>query len=277
MFGWHGWALRLPGLLAVPALGVAIAVLVRRFAGRAAAVAAVCLLCLNATFLDLASQLKPYAIETLAVVAVVLLWLGPVPGGRDERARGTRRTAAGIVALCAVPAVFVVVPLAALDVLTGAGKRRRRLAEGLPAVGLVTAHACLPRAPVRAARRRLLGHPVPRRTRPVGSPGLRRRPALADRHRIPAGDRQVRPESPAGVRRAAAPAALAACSGDSRLRLGRGGGAAPPPGRPAGPGGGRGRRASHARGERRPVLAVRSDQDEPVPRTAASPGRAGRR
>lgn len=140
ILGWHGWALRLPGLLAVPALGVAIAVLVRRFAGPVAAVAAVCLLCLNATFLDLASQLKPYAIETLAVVAVVLLWLGPTPGGRDERARGTRRTAAGIVALCAVPAVFVVVPLAALDVLTGAGKRRRRLAEVLPAVGLVTAH-----------------------------------------------------------------------------------------------------------------------------------------
>ncbi|MBE3204342.1 MULTISPECIES: hypothetical protein [Parafrankia] len=158
-FGWHTWALRLPGLLALPALGVAVAVLVRRFAGSVAAAFAVCWLCLNATFLDLATQLKPYTVETVATVAVVLLWLGPVRGG-DTRGRGARRMAAGVVALCSVPAVFVIVPLAAMDVLGGGvggggggggrsllrrGQLRRSqlgrcLRETLPAVVLVTVH-----------------------------------------------------------------------------------------------------------------------------------------
>lgn len=138
LFGWHSWALRLPGFLALPALGVAVAVLVRRFAGGAAAVFAVCWLCLNATFLDLATQLKPYTVEALVTVIVVLLWPDPAEGG--ARAAGVRRAAAGIVALWSVPAVFVIVPLAALDVASRGPARYRRLVAALPVVGLVAAH-----------------------------------------------------------------------------------------------------------------------------------------
>ncbi|WP_018504093.1 hypothetical protein [Parafrankia discariae] len=156
LFGWHSWALRLPGFAALPALGALTAVLTRRFSGAVAALFAVCWLCLNATFLDLATQLKPYTIETLAAVAVVLLWLGrPEPGsetgsgsrsrlgpvgrGRLNRGRLIRRTAAGVISLFSVPAIFLVIPLAVMDLVPGPD-RRRRIAETLPSVVLVAAH-----------------------------------------------------------------------------------------------------------------------------------------
>ncbi|ABW16655.1 conserved hypothetical protein [Parafrankia sp. EAN1pec] len=175
LFGWHSWALRLPGFAALPALGALTAVLTRRFSGSVAALFAVCWLCLNATFLDLATQLKPYTIETLAAVAVVLLWIGPAPGsgigagagseaggadsgtggvhsggdarppvrlGSVDRGRLVRRTAAGVISLFSVPAIFLVIPLAVMDVLPGPD-RRRRIAETLPSVVLVAAHTLL--------------------------------------------------------------------------------------------------------------------------------------
>ncbi|SQD98654.1 MULTISPECIES: hypothetical protein [unclassified Parafrankia] len=164
LFGWHSWALRLPGFAALPALGALTAVLTRRFSGTVAALFAVCWLCLNATFLDLATQLKPYTIETLAAVAVVLLWLGPAPGsgigfgaggvhsggdvrppvrlGSVDRGRLVRRTAAGVISLFSVPAIFLVIPLAVMDVLPGPD-RRRRITETLPSVVLVAAHTLL--------------------------------------------------------------------------------------------------------------------------------------
>ncbi|SNQ51428.1 conserved membrane hypothetical protein [Frankia canadensis] len=161
VFGWHSWSLRLPGFVAVPLLGAAIVVLARRFTGLVAAGFAACWLCLNSTFLDLATQLKPYAMETAATVAIVLLWLpgrsgvlpgrsdelsgsaegkpGPACGRRLERGRLLRRTAAGVLGLLAVPGVFVIVPLAVVDVWRGPA-RRWRFVEGLPALVLAAAH-----------------------------------------------------------------------------------------------------------------------------------------
>ena len=140
LFGWESWAGRLRRLLALPAVGAGLVVLVRRFAGPVAAVFAVCWLCLGATFLDLATQLKPYTVEAFAAVAVLLLWTGgPGPGEGRDRVRLLRRTAAGLVALVAVPLVFLVVPLAAAELARGPA-RWRRAAESLPAVLLVGLH-----------------------------------------------------------------------------------------------------------------------------------------
>ncbi|THJ74278.1 hypothetical protein [Candidatus Frankia alpina] len=150
VFGWHAWSLRLPGYAALPLLGAAIVVLTRRFAGTGAAVLAACWLCLNTTFLDLATQLKPYTVEALAAVCIVGVWtadpLGP-PGEAPaagavrglDRGRLARRTAAGALALAAVPGIFVVLPLAAVDLWRGPA-RRWRLVECLPAIALSTAH-----------------------------------------------------------------------------------------------------------------------------------------
>ncbi|MCM3925787.1 hypothetical protein ND748_29455, partial [Frankia sp. AiPs1] len=149
-FGWHSWSLRLPGFIALPLLGATIVVLTRRFAGTASAVFAACWLCLNTTFLDLATQLKPYTVEALAAVCIVAVWtadpLGPAdevsaagaPRGPD-RGRLVRRTAAGVLALVAVPGIFVVVPLAAVDLWRGPA-RRWRLVECLPALALSIVH-----------------------------------------------------------------------------------------------------------------------------------------
>ncbi|WP_235608159.1 hypothetical protein [Frankia casuarinae] len=151
LLGWHSWSLRLPGYLAVPLLGAAIVLLTRRFTGLVAAVFATCWLCLNVTFLDLATQLKPYSVEALAAVCIVLAWstgssprpsLSPWPApvtGGFSRARLLRRTAAGLLALTAVPGIFLVLPLATAEVWRGPA-RRWRLVECLPAVAISVAH-----------------------------------------------------------------------------------------------------------------------------------------
>jgi hypothetical protein len=142
VFGWHGWALRLSGFAAYPLLGAGIYVLARRFTGRPTALVAALWVCLNGTLLDLGTQLKPYTVETLAGVIVTYLWIGG-PGPDDgSRGRLVRRTAAGLVALFAVPLVFLVVPLAAAEVALGP-HRRRRATEALPALVLTAAHTVL--------------------------------------------------------------------------------------------------------------------------------------
>jgi len=134
LLGWHTWVLRLPGFVALPLLGVCIVLLTARFTGPAPAAFAALWICLNSTFLDLGTQLKPYTIETLAAVVAVLLWIGGDRGsvGADEGVRGgpdrrrlARRTSAGLVSLFSVPAVFVIAPLAAADVVTAALRAHR--------------------------------------------------------------------------------------------------------------------------------------------------------
>ena len=179
LLGWHTWVLRLPGFVALPLLGIGITLLVARFAGWLAGAAAALWICLNSTLLDLGTQLKPYTIETLAAVVAVLLWLssdrgsaaaeaaagsaagGPppangVPTGLD-RSRLARRTAAGLVSLFSVPAVFIIGPLAVADVVLAAvavftAHRRRPARIGSPSADLAEARGMTdPRAAERPA------------------------------------------------------------------------------------------------------------------------------
>ncbi|OHV40081.1 hypothetical protein BCD49_10730 [Pseudofrankia sp. EUN1h] len=164
LLGWHTWVLRLPGFVALPLLGVGIVLLTARFVGPVPAAFAALWTCLNSSFLDLGTQLKPYTVETLAAVVAVLLWTGDERGNTRasdahpaaspdsipdsgterpdsglDRGRLARRTVAGLVGLFSVPAVFVIAPLAAADVVAGAVRARRASRARQGAAGVVAA------------------------------------------------------------------------------------------------------------------------------------------
>ncbi|MBX6388661.1 MAG: glycosyltransferase family 39 protein, partial [Frankia sp.] len=123
--GWHAWALRLPELVALTLLPVATYLLARRFTGPAAAGLAAACVGLSGVGIDLGTQLKPYAVEALAAVVIVRLWL-------VERRPVAARAAAGGLGLFVVPAAFLIIPLAAAD-LVAAGRARLRRARAAPA------------------------------------------------------------------------------------------------------------------------------------------------
>ncbi|ONH30699.1 hypothetical protein BL253_13115 [Pseudofrankia asymbiotica] len=141
LLGWHAWVLRLPGFVALPLLGIGIVLLAARFTGPVPAAFAALWICLNSTLLDLGTQLKPYTVEMLAAVVAVLLWMGAEggtargagsagvsdgrAGGGLDHGRLARRTAAGLVSLLSVPAVFVIAPLVAADLVTAMVRARR--------------------------------------------------------------------------------------------------------------------------------------------------------
>ncbi|CAO5193216.1 Glycosyltransferase RgtA/B/C/D-like domain-containing protein [Frankia sp. AiPs1] len=179
-FGWHSWSLRLPGFLAVPLLGVAIVLVASRYAGAVTAVLAAGWICLNSTFLDLATQLKPYALETLASAVILILWAGDhlptaapasltaaptaprtdqpgpppregadrgpqarVPAGRDaEGVKAARLVRRTAAGLVALFSVPGIFVIAPLSALDlwRGPRRRARLLECLPALALVGVH-----------------------------------------------------------------------------------------------------------------------------------------
>jgi hypothetical protein len=136
VFGWHAAALRAPSVLALPLLAVATYLLARRFTGVMPAAVAGLAIAASGTVVDLGTQLKPYTIEALAAVGIVALW---TTGTASARAGFVRRCAAGLLALFSVPAVFVLVPLAAADVVLARGLRRRLRAAALAAPALAVA------------------------------------------------------------------------------------------------------------------------------------------
>jgi hypothetical protein len=154
LLGWHAWSLRVPELVALVALPAVAYRFIRRFAGPVAAGVAAACLGLSGVVIDLGTQLKPYSVEALASLVIVWLWLR-APGTDPWRRRLAWRTAAGLVALFSVPAAFLIIPLAALDVVSaGYGYWygswrvgwRHRLWAGLtaaPAVGICGLHTWL--------------------------------------------------------------------------------------------------------------------------------------
>ncbi|OHV68174.1 hypothetical protein [Pseudofrankia sp. BMG5.36] len=167
--GWHAWALRGPELVALVLLPAVVYVFTRRFAGVVAAGLAGASVGLSGVIVDLGTQLKPYSVEALASVAIVWLWTAGRPrAGHPRPATASRagdptsgaapsaqgaatapgrallaRGAAGLVALFSVPAAFLVIPLAAADVLTAGRGSRRRLTAVLvatPALAICGLH-----------------------------------------------------------------------------------------------------------------------------------------
>lgn len=146
IFGWRPWALRLPELVTLPLLAAGTYGLTRRFTGPAAAVGAALLLTLSGTLLDLGTQLKPYTMEALCTVLTAALWLSAPAGHGRARSWVGRRTAAGLVSVFSVPAVFFLAPLASADVLMTRGglRAKARAAVGaLPALLICVVHSVL--------------------------------------------------------------------------------------------------------------------------------------
>jgi hypothetical protein len=152
--GWHALALRIPELAALVALPAVAYAFTRRFAGPVAAGLGAASLGLSGVLVDLGTQLKPYSVEALASLVIVQLW-SAAPGTAPWHRRIAWRTAAGLVSLFSVPAAFLVIPLAAVDVVSAGygyrygswrvGWRHRLWAAGtaLPAVVLCGLHTAL--------------------------------------------------------------------------------------------------------------------------------------
>ena len=155
LFGWTPLVLRLPELITLPFVGVSMYALTRRFTGRIVAFAAGVLVGFSGTVLDLGWQLKPYTIELIVAVAVLLLWMrAPAPGSGTTRARIGFRTAAGALTIFTVPLAFLLIPLAIADVVMVSGWRRgswrrdwsqrwRAAWESAPALAICGIHSVL--------------------------------------------------------------------------------------------------------------------------------------
>lgn len=146
IFGYSPLGLRLPELAMLPVLAGTTYLLVRRFTVPGAAFAAAALVTLGGKTLDLGTQLKPYTTEMVCALLMVGLWCSAAPlVGSTHRWVG-RRAVAGAVSLFSVPAVFLLLPLAASDFLLTRGSWRRRLravAGAVPALVLCALHSLL--------------------------------------------------------------------------------------------------------------------------------------
>lgn len=122
------WALRLPTVVALVALGLATYLLARLVTGPAAALLAAAATLVNPATVSFGLQLKPYVPEELVSVALVLVWAAA--GRRDGPGRIGSGLLLGLLAVCSVPAVFVLVPLVGLDLaqaLRAPEERKQRL------------------------------------------------------------------------------------------------------------------------------------------------------
>lgn len=138
--------LRLPQLIAWLLLGPACYALARKLMPRLIAFIVAASLVCNPAVVYYGTQLKPYVVEALATVLILLLW------GRARMSEGWLGRlgwygAITIVALFSVPSPFVIVPLFALDLVDALGTHRgsirtlgKRLSAPLAAGGAVLAY-----------------------------------------------------------------------------------------------------------------------------------------
>ena len=114
VLGPHEWALRIPSVVAWVLIGPVAYLLGRRVMSRPFAGLAAAALAVNPAMLYFGSELKPYALEALVTLLVLLGWV------RGREAHGGARLAwygaIAAVSLLSIPALFVVAPLLALDV-----------------------------------------------------------------------------------------------------------------------------------------------------------------
>src|SRR6266545_4919096 len=144
LLGSHEVALRAPMALVVVALPLATYWLARRWLGSVASALTAGTLLLNGAVLGYGLQLKPFITDALVVVVVLGIWTA-VHGAARWRPVGY--AAIGLLSLCSIAALFVLVPLLAVDLV--AAVRARRL---LPALALAAPAGRRRRLPGRAAR-----------------------------------------------------------------------------------------------------------------------------
>src|SRR6266545_3748463 len=122
--------LRLPGVIAYLAIGVATYALARRFLGTPASFLVAAGVVVNASILEFSLQLKPFGLEVLAAELAVLLWLDADRPGRGLAGRLARYAGMGLCAVAGTAVAFVVGPLLLVD--AGRLARERALRRLLP-------------------------------------------------------------------------------------------------------------------------------------------------
>jgi Dolichyl-phosphate-mannose-protein mannosyltransferase len=164
LFGVREWALRTPSVVAWILLGPLTYLLCRRVMGRVASLVAGTALAATPAIVYFDTELKPYAMETLATVAIVLAWARAHESVQiHERAHAHQRVykhdrfgnkrrlgwygAIAVISLVSVPALFIVAPLMAFDAVKAVRKVRSKTRESvreLTAVGATSIAVVVP-------------------------------------------------------------------------------------------------------------------------------------
>ncbi len=145
-FGNNEWALRLPEVLALPAIGWPTWRVARHWVGVTASAIIAAAMVASGPLLPYALQLKPYAIEALCCVVALLLWLEATdPDGHSTPTRIVMYAGIGLCMLVATPLVFAVAPLLVIDLARGRwsrgrGELLRRVGPVALAGGMALAH-----------------------------------------------------------------------------------------------------------------------------------------
>lgn len=131
LLGSHEVALRAPMALMVIALPLATYSLARRWLGSVASALTAGTLLLNGAILGYGLQLKPFIADALVVVVLLGIWTAIHDAGSW---RPVGYATLGLLSLCSIAALFVLVPLLAVDLV--AAVRARRLLPALPLTAL---------------------------------------------------------------------------------------------------------------------------------------------
>jgi Dolichyl-phosphate-mannose-protein mannosyltransferase len=137
LLGVREWVLRIPSVVAWVLIGPLTYRLSRRVMGRLASLVAGIALGVTPAVLYFGTELKPYATETLATVAIILAWAK----ARETEGKG-RLLWYGVIALVSllsVPAIFVVAPLLALDAIRAARNLRSKPRDSCRSLAIVAA------------------------------------------------------------------------------------------------------------------------------------------
>jgi hypothetical protein len=143
-FGNVEWAWRLPQVLALPALGWATWRVARHWLGVVASAVIAAAVVASGPVVGFSTELKPFTTEALCCVVALLLWLeASDPRRHPTLLRIAMYVGIGLCAVVAIPVVFVIGSLLAIDIARGLWHRDaplQRVGPAMLAGGLVLVH-----------------------------------------------------------------------------------------------------------------------------------------
>ena len=137
IFGNSAWALRLPPILSIYVLALCTYLLGRYWLPWWMSLLIGAALLCNAPDLVYGLQVKEDVFVSTCAVLAVLLWLGANREDATTAGRWVRYVIIGLLGVCAIPAVFAIAPLFALDLWRA--WRTRQLRRQLPLIATASA------------------------------------------------------------------------------------------------------------------------------------------
>ena len=137
IFGNSAWALRLPPILSIYVLALCTYLLGRYWLPWWMSLLIGAALLCNAPDLVYGLQVKEDVFVSTCAVLAVLLWLGANHEDATTAGRWVRYVIIGLLGVCAIPAVFAIAPLFALDLWRA--WRTRQLRQQLPLIATASA------------------------------------------------------------------------------------------------------------------------------------------